>query len=212
MRAANVLHLVCAVAVAGVVGGCGGSPTAPQIDQVFYLHGGGVIDKNFSWEIYFPPLNRVETPRLPRFVGVGVLYGEVRLSRPFDWLVRSADYTPQQRFISYQSPRQFVFTIHERPDFVELPWPDVALRFEDEVRARGSSFVAARMPFAVANAQARGYLVETKVKSRPDFRGLAHEYLVRSGQRVLLVQVNHGPNIETTAEEIATALRSMLVY
>ena len=99
--------------------GCGGSPTAPQRDEVFYLHGGGVIDRNYSWEVYFPPLNADATERLPRFVGVGVLDGDVRLGRPLDWSIRSADYTPERRFISYQSPRQFLFSIHERIDSTE---------------------------------------------------------------------------------------------
>ena len=67
--------------------GCGGSPTAPAQDQVFYLHGGGLVDKNYSWETYFKPLDQPPTERTPRIVGVGVLEGR-RAPRPADRLVR----------------------------------------------------------------------------------------------------------------------------
>src|SRR5437868_3175803 len=65
--------------------GCGGTPTAPGADDVFYLHGGGVLDKNKSYEAYYPRFDRDKTDNLPRYVGVGVLDGDVRFRRPTDW-------------------------------------------------------------------------------------------------------------------------------
>jgi hypothetical protein len=204
--------VLCALALAGAAG-CGGSPTAPSRDEVFYLHGGGVIDRNYGWEVYFPPLNVDKTQRVPRLVGVGVLDGDVRLSRPVDWTIRSADYTPQERFISYQSPRQFLFSIYERVDGPEEPWPDVLARFEASAKDHGSEILAARLPIATANAQGRSYLLRTGVPSKPDaYQAYTHEILVRSGQRVLLVQVVHPENIESLADEVAAVVRSMLVY
>jgi len=197
--------------LAGAVVGCGGSPTAPSKDEVFYLHG-GAIDKNYSWEVYFPPLNQQATPRTPRIVGVGVLNGDVRFGRPIDWYVRGADYGPQRRFISYQSPRQFLFSIYERVDPVEDTWTDVLRRYEEEVKQQGSQFIAARMPIGTANSQGRGYILKTRVPERPDFSGYAHEFIIRSEHRVLLVQVTHGENLESQADEIAAALKSLIVY
>ncbi|MBI4702754.1 MAG: hypothetical protein HY744_16655 [Deltaproteobacteria bacterium] len=192
--------------------GCGGSPSAPSRDEVFYLHERGVIDGRFSWERYYPPLDRAETPRLPRRAGVSIFNDDVRLSRPIDWYLRTADYTPQRRQISYQSPRQFVFSIYERLDPVAQPWGEVLKRYEEEVKKEGSTILAARLPVSGANAQARGYLLKTKLASRPDYDNFAHEILVRSPQRILLVQIVHGENVEEAIDEMGAVLTSMLVY
>jgi hypothetical protein len=178
---------------------------------VFYLHGSH-LDKNFSYEVYFPPLNQTQTPRTPRIVGVGVLNGDVRFGRPIDWYVRGADNTPEHRYISYQSPRQFLFSIYERVDPSEDTWTDVERRYEDDVQHQGSQFLAARMPVATANSQGRGYILKTRVPARPDYAGYAHEFLIRSDHRVLLVQITHGDNIESSADEMAAALKSIIAY
>jgi hypothetical protein len=201
-----------AVLVALSAAGCGGSPTAPSRDEVFYLHGGGVIDKNAGWEVYFPPLNQPATPRMERIVGVGVLKGDVRFGRPIDWYISRADYSAERRYISYQSPRQFLFSIYERVDPVEDTWTDVLRRYEEEVKQQGSQFLAARMPIGTANAQGRGYILKTRVPARPDMNGYAHEFLIRSEHRVLLVQVTHGENIESMSDEITAAVKSLIVY
>lgn len=213
IRTAMLFHktlLLGALSLATV--GCGGSPTAPQRDDVFYLHGSGVIDKNQSFEAYYPKLNADETDRLPRRVGVGVLEGDVRLSRPIDWYVRDADNTAGQRFISYQSPRQFLFSIYERVDHPEDSWPDIEKRYEEDCEKQGAEILARRMPVATSNAQARTYIVKTRVPAKPAFHSYAHEIIVRSDRRILLVQVVHGENIESVADEMGNALRSMIVF
>jgi len=192
--------------------GCGGAPTAPSQDEVFYLHGGGVIDKNRSWEVYFPKLDRDRTERMPRMVGVGVLDGDVRFARPIDWTLQDADYTPERRFLSYQSPRQFTFTILERVDPNRAPWSEVLKKYEAETREQGSKILASRLPIGTANAQGRAYLVRTTVRAKPPYQGYATEVLVRSDERVLLVQIVHKQDIATIADEAAAALSSMIVY
>ncbi|APR81443.1 Hypothetical protein A7982_06792 [Minicystis rosea] len=210
-------HTFAALLLAGALpfaAGCGGSPTAPAQDQVFYLHGGsGVIDRNYSWETYFKPLDQPAGERTPRIVGVGVLSGDVRIGRPIDWNVRSADLTPHHRFISYQSPRQFIFSIYERIDSPEDTWTDVERRYEADVAAQGSQILAGRMPVATANTQGRAYLIRTKVPAKPEYLNNAREVLIRGEHRLMLVQVVHtGDNVESIEDEIATVLKSITVY
>jgi len=212
----NRLHFglaVVALALLAPVVGCGGSPTAPERDQVFYLHARGVIDKRYSWERYFPPLDRESNVRLQRRVGVAVMEGDVRFSRPVDWYLRTADYTPERRLISYQSPRQFIFSIYERTDPPGIKWDDVLVRYEESVKKNGSRILASRIPFSTANAQGRSYLIQTGVAAKPkNFETFSHELLVRSRQRVLLVQIVHGDKIDDSIDEMLDALKSMLVY
>lgn len=210
-RVSNSLRAAL-VASAALVTACGGAPNAPKTDETFYLHGGGVIDKNKSYESYFPKFDRAKTDRVPRFVGVGILDGDARLARPVDWTIRDADYTPEQRFISYQSPRQFTFSIYERVDPERDPWPEVLKRYEAETEAQGSKILAGRMPVATANSQGRSYLLLTKVKAKPPFQSYATEVLVRNNTRVLLVQVIHRANVESIADEVSAALASIVVY
>jgi hypothetical protein len=210
--ASAALGLVLGLAGTGLVTGCGGSPTAPDRDQVFYLHDRGVIDKRYSWERYFAPLDQAETTTLPRRVGVAVLEGDVRLSRPVDWYLRSADYTPERRFVSWQSPRSFTFTIFEKTDPVRVTWDALLDRYEANATKNGSEILAGRIPFSTANAQGREYVLKTAIPARPDLQALAHEIVVRSSNRVLLVQVVHGEHIDDAMNEIVDAVRSMLVY
>ncbi len=207
-HALRVLPLLPAVAL---LAACGGSPTAPAQDQVFYLHGSKAIDKNAFFETYFKPLDADPTVRTPRIVGVGVMEGDVRLGRPIDWYVRSADNTPQIRHISYQSPRQFLFSIYERVDSPQETWTDVERRYEADVAAEGSTILAGRMPVATANTQGRAY-IRTKVPAKPEYQNYAREVLIRGDHRLMLVQVIHGDNVEAIEDEVAAVLKSITVY
>lgn len=203
---------VSTLLVSALLAGCGGAPTAPSSDDVFYLHGNGLVDKNRTWESYYPRFDAEKTPRLPRLVGVGVLEGDVRFARPTDWNVRAADYTPEHRYISYQSPRQFTFSIYERVDASGETWADVEKQYEKETLEQGSNILASRLPVATANAQGRAYLLHTAVRAKPNFDGYATEILVRSHERVLLVQVIHRQDMGTIMDELTAVLDSMVVY
>jgi hypothetical protein len=163
---------VVALALAGLAG-CGGSPTAPKGDEVFYLHGGGVIDKNRSWEVYYPKLDRDASTRVSR---------------------------------------QFTFSIYERVDPDRDTWTEVQKRYEAELKAQGAKVVASRIPIGTANAQGRSYMLQSTIRSRPDFKGAATEILVRSDKRILLVQIVHPGNLEPLADEVAAAISTMVVY
>ncbi len=193
--------------------GCGGASSAPKTDDVFYLHGGGVIDKNRSYEVYFPRLDRAKTVTAPRLVGVGVLDGDLRFARPIDWTVRDADYTAEKRFISYQSPRQFIFSVLERLDPPDDTWSVVEKRYEEETEELGGKILVYRHPIGTANSQGRSYVVNTKVKAKPaNFEAYAHELLIRNETRLLLVQIVHKGEIEQIADEVNAAVASMILY
>lgn len=205
--------LLSALALSAFLAGCGGASNAPRTDDVFYLHGGGVIDKNRSWEVYFPNIDREKTLSLPRYVGVGVLDGDVRLARPIDWTVRDADYTAEKRFIAYQSPRQFTFAILERVDPQQDTWSQVLRRYELETRSQGARILAARQPVATANSQGRAYTLKVSVKGKPKpFDAYSTEILVRNNKRVVLVQVVHKQELDSIADEISAAVSSIIVY
>lgn len=212
--AAGRAGVSCAAVVAiALLAGCGGSPTAPKQDEVFYLHGAaGTLSKDASFEVYFPPLDAPATDRLPRRIGVGLMNGDVRMSRPIDWSVAGADYTPERRYITYQSPRQFLFSIFERIDSPEDPWPDVLKRYEADLEEQGAQILAGRAPVATANTQGRSYLVKAKIPSKPVSEAFAHEILIRSPRRVLLVQIVHHENIDASVDEITAAFQSLTVY
>ena len=201
-------------AAAGVVAvGCGGSPTAPQRDEVYYLHEAGVIDRRYSWERYFPPLDREAQGRVPRRVGVAIFEGDVRFSRPVDWYLRSANYTPEARQVSYQSPRQFVVNIYERTDPPEETWEQVLKRYEEDVEAKGSEILASRIPTTTANAQGRTYLIKSTLESKPEaYSTHAHEVMVRSNKRVMLIQIIHGESVDASIDEMMAMMRTMLIY
>lgn len=214
MQSGRFRSIALALALGGVaLTGCGGAPSAPKTDDVFYLHGGGVIDKNRSYEVYFPKLDKDKALTVPRLVGVGVLDGDLRFSRPIDWTVRDADYTAEKRFISYQSPRQFIFSVLERLDPPEDTWSTVEKRYEEETKELGGKIFAYRQPIGTANSQGRAYLVNTKVKAKPaNFEAYATEMLIRNNKRLLLVQVVHKGEIEQIADEVNSAVASMVLY
>jgi hypothetical protein len=171
-----------------------------------------VADRNAAWETHFSPLDALPTERTPRMVGVGVMNGDVRLARPPDWYVRAADYSPEHRYISYQSPRQFLFSIYERIDSPVDPWPDVERRFEGDAVQAGSQILAGRMPVATANTQGRAYILKTRVPSKPDLQSFTHEVLIRGDHRLLLVQVVHGEDVESIEDEITSVFKSITSY
>jgi hypothetical protein len=195
-----------------VLAGCGGAPTAPGHDETFYIHGGGPVDPTKPFEAYYPRFDRPKTERVPRMVGVGILDGDIRFARPTDWTVRGANNEKEHRYIAYQSPRQFTFSIFERVDPDDDTWPDVEKRYEAETEEQGSQILSARIPVATANSQGRAYLLHTTVRSKPNFEGYATEILVRNGTRILLIQIVHRQDIESIADEVTAALSSMIVY
>jgi len=163
--------------------------------------------------VYFPKLDKDKALTVPRLVGVGVLDGDLRFARPIDWTIRDADYTAEKRFISYQSPRQFIFSVLERVDPPEDTWATVEKRYEEETQELGGKIFVFRQPIGTSNSQGRSYVINTTVKAKPaNFDSYATEILVRNQTRLLLVQIVHKGEVDQIADEVNAAVASMILY
>ncbi len=191
---------------------CGAGPDPTAItNRTFYEYGrlGAGNSDIEAFERPYPPLNIEDRS----YLGVQVLGGTVRLSRPKSWVIRSASSEPQKRFIEYVSPSQIVFSIYERVESPRDVWRDVMGRYESEVEKDGGKIIAKPVPIATWNAQGRAYVVERGIAaSKGAFINHAREYLLRSENRVLLVQfVNQGGNYRAPNEELLSVIESLQV-
>jgi hypothetical protein len=191
--------------------GCGAGPDPSAIrNRTFYEYGrlGGEATAA-AYERPFPPLNLDER----RYVGVQVLDGAVRFSRPSNWVIRSASLEPQKRFIEYVSPTQTIFSVYERVESPRDVWREVMARYESEVTADGGKIIAKPVPVATWNAQGRAFLVERGIAApKSAFINRSREYLLRSAHRVLLIQfVNQGGDYRQTNDEILPVVESLQV-
>lgn len=183
-RALGVLLLFAA--------GCGGAgQIRPEDNQVFYHRTGGP-DGGAGFaeavEQAYPPLD-FERSDID-YMGVSVLDGIARISRPNDWTIRAASLEPEKRFIQYASPRQVLFTIYERLESPRDLWHVLMGRYQEETTEDGGIFLGPGVPAAVWNAQARAYDVKRLVPApKAAFLNHSREYLVRGSRRILLVQV-----------------------
>jgi hypothetical protein len=136
-------------------------------------------------EVPYPPLDRPEGPGSASRLGVLVLRGGVRLSRPNHWMIRDAGVDPGHAYIEYVSPNAYSFSLYERSDAPTDLWRDVQQRYENDVAAAGAKVVGRRVPMTTGTNQGRAYTIERKTPAPSRSR----EWLLRSDHRIVLVQV-----------------------
>jgi hypothetical protein len=188
----RTMSLVVLAGAAYAVAGCahGPDPIAFQ-NRVFYQYDDPAGDAA-AFEQRFPPLDLAEQAPNPEYLGVTVIGGSIHLSRPRNWILRTASNKPEERFIEYVSPNEYIFSIYERVDSPEDLWRDVMGRYEDGVKADGAELLGSRVPVSTWNAQGRAYVVRRQVKAaKSPFVGVSREILARSDHRVVLIQVVH---------------------
>ena len=102
MKHAAIPGLLLAVSLLGCAGG---PPLVALENRTFYQRDDEArgAERRMLFEQDYPPLNGSVAGAGP-YVGVTVLGGSVRLSRPAGWQIRRASLTPEQRFIEYVSP------------------------------------------------------------------------------------------------------------
>ena len=172
--------------------GCqsGPDPIAFQ-NRVFYNYDDPNADIN-AFEQRYPPLDLAEQAPNPEYIGVSVIGWNIHLSRPKNWVVRTASNKAEERFIEYVSPNEYIFSIYERVDSPRDVWREVMARYEEQVKADGAELLGARVPVATWNAQGRAYVVRRQVKAaKAPYIAVTREILARSDHRVVLVQIVH---------------------
>jgi hypothetical protein len=193
MRVLRMVHVCTAVVCGAAAAGCSGAPEPVAFqNKVFYQYDTyGSVDAR-GLEQRYPPLDQRETPPLPEYVGVGVLGGTVRLSRPREWVIRAGSAQDERRYIEYVSPNEYMVAIYELVESPEDLWRDVMGRYEDQAGKAGADLLGKRVPMATWTAQGRGYVVRRAVPaSKAPMVNYAHEYLLRSDSRIVLLQIVH---------------------
>jgi hypothetical protein len=205
--------LLWALAVAG----CGGAAEPPVRKTVFdptaaaAAAGAAPVEVGTAGptlEVPYPPLDRAEVKGGPAWVGVSVLRGGVRFSRPSNWAIRDASVDPGRAYIVYVSPNAYSFALYERSDAPTDLWRDVQARYENDVASAGAKVVGRRIPVATSTNQGRAYTVERKAPAASRSR----EYLLRSDHRVILVQVvSQDPDLSRLSAELLDILAHLEV-
>lgn len=160
-------------------------------NRVFYNYDDPNADLA-AFEQRYPPLDLAEAAPNPEYIGVSVIGANIHLSRPKNWVVRTASNKATERYIEYVSPNEYVFSIYERVDSPDDVWREVLARYEEGVKADGAELLGQRVPVSTWNAQGRAYVVRRQVKAaKSPFVSVSREYLARSDHRIVLVQVLH---------------------
>jgi hypothetical protein len=194
--------------------GCSsGVPEVAVHNKVFYAYDSITKREAKNFEKRYPPLDLEERAPNPQYLGYTVLNGKVRISKPTNWLMRNASNAPGQRIIQYISPNEYIFTIYEWQELPETPWRDVIDHYEKETEKTHGKFLAKRIPMATWNAQGRAYEVERKVPAaKTPYQNQSREYLIRSRNRVILVQIVHqGKTLEKVHEELERVISTLQV-
>ena len=197
----------------GWLAGCGGAPDTAAKNRTFYdwtVAGGNTAAQ---FEQRYRPLDLAEKQPNPEYIGVTVVRGGVRLSRPKEWMIREASNEPARAYIQYISPRAYSFGIYERTDSPDDLWRDILTRYEDDVASVGAKAVGRRIPVATWRGQGRAYSIERKVEAakRP-LISRSREVVLRGEHRIVIVQIVHdGEDLSAIDAELARVIGTLEV-
>jgi len=172
--------------------GCASAPEHAAFEnKVFYQYdtlNPAVAAK--ALESPYPPLDKQEAPPLPQYVGISLMGGAVRISRPRDWVIRAGSTNAEHRWVEYVSPNEYMVAIYETVESPSERWFEVMDRYEDQAKKKGAELLGQRVPMATANAQGRAYLVRRAVAAaKGPMINYANEYILRSDHRIVLLQI-----------------------
>jgi hypothetical protein len=194
--------------------GCGGAPDTAARNRTFYdWSSAGPGNTGAQFEQRYPPLDLGEKLPNPEHLGVLIVRGGVRLSRPKEWMIREASNEPGHAYLQYTSPRAYSFGVYERPDSPSDLWLDILTRYEDDVASVGAKAVGKRVPVATWRGQGRAYSIERKVEAakRP-LISRAREIVLRGEHRVVIVQIVHdGEDLSAVDGELARVIGTLEV-
>jgi hypothetical protein len=203
---------LCFLALALATAACASGPQPQAFDnEVFYAYDQVSSETLSRFEAPYPPFDKPD--REPGYIGVQVIRGHVKLSRPRNWIIRSASNRPHERFIEYASPNQYVVTIYERLESPWDPWRVVLEHYEKDLEDTGAKALGKAVPVASFYSQGRAYVVERPVMApKTPLVAYSREYLMRGEHRIVLVQIVHPrQNIEPIADELIRVVDTIKV-
>ena len=216
MDVRRALLLTAALSAASLSVACGGGPAPVAFEnRTFYNYGFGAGGADVSaFEKPYPPLDLAEKAPNPQYIGVSIIGEHVHISRPRNWIIRSAGNQIGARYIEYVSPNEYIFAVYERQDDPSDLWRDILGRYEEDVKKVGAELVGERVPVATWNAQGRAYVVRRPVAAaKQPFISMSRELLLRSEARVVLVQIVHqGSSLEPVSDELYRTVQTLQVY
>lgn len=195
---------------------CGGSP-APPPSTIFDPSGSSNspppvdVTTNPDIERPYAPLDGAATDS-GRWVGVSVLRGAVRFSRPPGWSIRDASVENGHSFVRYVSPNAYSFAIYERVDAPGKAWREILEHYEGDVTANGAKAIGQRVPVATGANQGRSYTIDRKIESKEPVLSRSREILLRGDHHIVLVQVvSMEENLSRIAGELLEIFRRLEV-
>lgn len=203
----GALEVACA-ALVGLTVACGGASDATR-NRTFYDWSLG--DGSQQFEQPYPRLDWPENSAERTFLGVSVLEGRIRFSRPANWRLRNASNRPDEPYIHYVSPNAYSFAIYQRRDPPDDAWEDIVARYESDLESVGARVLGRLVPMATANGQGRAFTVERDVESaKHPLLSRSREMLIKSGELVVLVQIVHqDTNFAAVDHELLRAVASI---
>ena len=215
LRSLRLPLLGALLCVGSTLFGCGPSTPDPVAFQnrTFYDYiFNGALDVA-AFEKPWKPWDLPEQKPNPEYKGVAILNEKVHISRPVNWVIRDANNASGRRFIEYVSPNAYVFAIYERMDRPNELWRDIMNRYEQDVKDAGAQIVGSRIPMATYNAQGREFIIKRGVAAaKSPFVSVSREFLLRSDNRIILVQVVHqGETLKPISDELWRVIQSIEV-
>jgi hypothetical protein len=193
--------------------GCASSSQQGMDNHVFFqtdaVQNVGVAQ---TTEWAYSPLDAPSVPPLAAYDGVSVFDGMVHLSRPRTWIVRSAGGPKGRRFVEYDAPHAYLFTLYEMSDSLG-DWNDALNEYETEATKAGGEFLSKRVPMAIANGQGFAYVVRRTVTgAKGPLINYCHEYVLRGDHRIVLAQiVHHAEFVGAPGPELRRVIETMEV-
>jgi hypothetical protein len=177
-----------------------------QKNRTFYAWDTSTQEILRTYDAPFPPLDSA-----PAYRGVAVLHGNVRLSRPVDWVLRKAGDDPGARYVEYLSPKEYIFAVYEWPDRPDALWRDLLAQYESADQAEHAEILFGRVPVAAWNAQGRAYVVRRRVPGQGGpYENTSREILLRNENRVVLVQIVHqGASLAPESDELLRVVETL---
>ena len=191
---------------------CGGSQASSTVfDPAGATNSAPVDLTSKRLEVAYQPLDAAGAEGEP-WIGVSVLQGHVRLSRPSTWQVRDAGLELGHSFIRYVSPNAYSFALYERTDDPEKKWQKILEHYEADLTANGAKAIGQNVPVATPSNQGREYTVDRKIQSKEPVLSRSREILLRGDHDIVLVQiVVEEENLSRVAGEILEVLRRIEV-